>query len=175
MSDIRKTKHGHSVERKAPGQFTITLDKRAGSLGIGSANDPYLICEMMALDALLGETHKADALDKTLAEEDDGEEPPKPDGTRETHLRIREWHIARTSASRRDYEAACFNEAITPRSDWTPHRERVLARRHMRERAAERHAMNDETPSAFERVTKRIRAFSEVIREIAAGAIERSR
>lgn len=165
---MKKTKHGHTVERRPDGGFKITLDRRADSLGIGTANDPYLIAELMALDALHAEMRQADKIDEHLADEE--VDAPPATASREER-RIAE--LQRVATSEADFRYLLANEGLPEDVPFLGNADRARARRRLKERGAERHVMSDETPSAFDRAMSRIKSFGQTLAEIATGAIDR--
>lgn len=71
---MKRRTYRHSVEQTAPGQFKITLDKRAGSLIPGTANDPYMIAELMALDAIRADLERERDLEEMALDSDEDTE-----------------------------------------------------------------------------------------------------
>jgi DNA-binding helix-hairpin-helix protein with protein kinase domain len=164
MSDTRRTKHGHTLTGR-PGAFTITLDKRAASLGIGTENDPYLIAEMMALDAMRAEAVKEAALEQMSADEEPAVVAP-PDATREER---RTADLQNQATDQESLNRLTDNEGL-PRAIFSGNAARARARRRIRERRATV-VSSHENPNAFERAVSRIKSFGQTVADIMSGAI----
>jgi hypothetical protein len=129
-----------------------------------------LIAELMALDSLYAEMRQSDALDQQIADEPEPVDV-SPDASR-VERRIAQ--LQNVATSERHFRELLRNEGLPEDVPFLGNPERARARRRIRERGAERHAMNDETPGALARAVSRIKSFAETVEYIARGVIYES-